>query len=384
MSKTPVLVINSYAGSLVMAAQQEGHPIVGSLEDAGYGLPIQRENFPQLSYHPTMASWPTRSLKDHVVLAHPPCAAFSNQNNSVAAQGVDAKKFQCTVAALGYALGHRADAVCVESVTPALEGAREVHDQLARQYRYDLYRVLQNAATFNLAQWRPRFWAIFVRRGLLRKRQLTLSHDPEVRLVRDVVAVKGPRTLDNRMLDQTTRQVAKLTKLLGRSVTATVLHGEDHGLAFMVAGRAEGLSRDGLALKEKYGYPGRGFNSSHMRIIHHLGFATTLLYDAWWWDRQAGLLSREEYLDIMGFPRTYRFPENLQHRFREFLSRGVCPPVARWVLNQVTQNLEGKVRGTRVGKLAVLKPGETANFLVPLRFKDQAAQLDVTKELLNA
>jgi hypothetical protein len=92
-----VLIINSYAGSLTLAAQ--GREVLGSYEDEGYGLEVQRANFPGLTYKSRRSEWPAQDLSGVVVLAHPPCAAFSGQNTSANARGTDAKKFQCTVKA---------------------------------------------------------------------------------------------------------------------------------------------------------------------------------------------------------------------------------------------------------------------------------------------
>lgn len=371
--KRPVLIINSYAGSLTVAATQAGHPVAASLEDAGYGLEIQRLNFPRVSYHPTVASWPDRSWAGHVALAHPPCAAFSRQNNSPQKQGIACEKFQQTIKVIEYAAAHQADAICVESVPRALTGAATVHEGLARDRGYDLYRVLQNSVTFGLTQWRPRFWCVFVRKGLLP--QLILTHRPTIRLVDDVVRAPGPRTLDPRMVEWTTLQVEKLKKVCGPAGADTILNGEDSGLVFDVAARATGFEGIQAEKKAKFGYPGHGFNSSHLRILSPVGFASTLLYDAWWWVAGHGLLAREDYLDIMGFPRDYKFPVKLAHRFREFLSRGVCPPVARWILEQVNLNLSQKVKALGTPpETQVLHPGEVANFLVEEDFRERARQ----------
>ena len=90
-----VLIINSYACSITQACVDEGVEIRGSYEDSGYGIDIQKRNFPSLRYIPKLP-WPADDLSNTVVMAHPPCAAFSAQNTSKAARGTDAKKFDCT------------------------------------------------------------------------------------------------------------------------------------------------------------------------------------------------------------------------------------------------------------------------------------------------
>ena len=55
---------------------------------------------------------------------------------------------------------------------------------------------------------------------------------------------------------------------------------------------------------------------------------------------------------VMGFPDEYVFPAPHDRYTRAFLSRGVCPPVARWLLAELERNL----RGTGVGD--VVRPGD--------------------------
>jgi hypothetical protein len=42
----------------------------------------------------------------------------------------------------------------------------------------------------------------------------------------------------------------------------------------------------------------------------------------------------------MGFPRDYKWGKR-QKRFRMYLSKGVCPPVAAWILKMVDKNASG-------------------------------------------
>ena len=121
-----VVVINSYAGSPTIAATQGGYNILASLEDGGYGLDAQRANFPNLTYVDNLP-WPEADLTGMMVIAHPPCAAFSAQNNS-ANKGVDSTHFACTRRVIDYACLHNAAAVMIESVPGALEGARAFYD----------------------------------------------------------------------------------------------------------------------------------------------------------------------------------------------------------------------------------------------------------------
>src|SRR5439155_6327803 len=140
-----------------------GLPIRGSYEDAGFGLSLQMVNFPDLEFRATVDDWPDhQDLRRTIVLAHPPCSAFSRQTPK-GRTGIQSDAFACTKRVLSYAMRRGAVAIAIESVQPALEGAKAVHDGYARRHGYHLYRVLQNAISFGVPQWRPRFWAVFVR-----------------------------------------------------------------------------------------------------------------------------------------------------------------------------------------------------------------------------
>src|SRR6267142_1576382 len=110
----PVLVINGYAGSLTVAASQLGLEILGSYEDSGHGLEIQRHNFPNLNYVEKYP-WPNLNLEGSLVIAHPPCAGFCAQNvnapSRATTRGLDGTYFSQTKSVLEYSLAAKAIAV---------------------------------------------------------------------------------------------------------------------------------------------------------------------------------------------------------------------------------------------------------------------------------
>jgi site-specific DNA-cytosine methylase len=339
MKRQKVLIINSYAGSLTIAAhaRPRRYDVVGSYEDAGYGLDVQRANFPGLDYRETTDAWPRQDLRGVVVLAHPPCAAFSQQNSSNHKihgkreyRGCGACKFSQTEVVLEYALRNKCDALAVESVVGAYDGAREVHDAYARKHGYHVFRVLQNAATFGVPQWRPRFWALFVRRSLLGT--LRLRHVPNQAIIRDVIeSCECPIENDSRWYD---RQVALLRKAFGDRETNRIL--DDVGSLHSV------LHRRGHDVTPEVVLNAR-FSSNAMRLLDPNGVATTVLGSSWWvLPMSAGgrPLNAVEFKRIMGYPDTYTFLRLSQ--LKGLLSRGVVPAVARWVLDQVVANFNGK------------------------------------------
>ena len=55
MKKQPVLIINTYGGSLLLGARLAGHRVEAVLEDVGYGSEVVAANFPKVPYHATRA-----------------------------------------------------------------------------------------------------------------------------------------------------------------------------------------------------------------------------------------------------------------------------------------------------------------------------------------
>ena len=354
--KLPVLIVNSYAGSLTIAAHQEGHKVIGSYEDGGYGLKIQRHNYPNLDYRPTVADWPkTQDLSGTLVIAHPPCAAFSQQVSSAGAhcRGCDAKKFGQTKQVLEYALANRAAALAVESVPGALEGARTVHDEVASRHGYTVHRVMQNAASW-VPQDRPRVWFVFLPVGVTLLMPPLPTGRPVLSdiLLPDSDVQRGTWPVYPWVLKAMVKQAALLKPFHSR-VRARLLDGSEgvgmlasvirrHLLAKGVEARELGDVRDVGKLYCEKG----AFMSNTLRLLKPDGLASTLVCTTWW-SVNGRPLTALEYQRVMGFPDTYdMITAGSLGAHPGFLSRGVCPPVARWVL-QGLQATVTRQRGTK-------------------------------------
>lgn len=390
--KPDVLIINSYAGSLTVGAHAAKFDVRGSYEDSGYGLVVQRENFPKLDYRPTYADWPKRQdLSSTIVLAHPPCSAFSQmtprymEGQLEKLHGTGSGAFQCTISVLDYSMRNKAVAVCVESVPKALEGARGVHEAFAKKHGYDLYRVMQNAATFGAPQYRTRFWAIFVRRGATKGFALQAPQVP-VRRVEDIVHPNG--TAIERDEEQYAEQVVRLSARWDRKFAREALQGK-WGYGPLAAILMRRLKQDGELMDVKVPVMKTGreydagsqnavskafclrgpFFTNILRVLDPKALAPTLLGCSWW-ALPGRTLNMEEYKLIMGFPADYKFPPKSLRKFREYLSKGVCPPVAKWVLEQTAANLMG-----RAGRGQQVEPGGTHDITPGSRdeFKAEAA-----------
>lgn len=357
MKKNKVLIINSYAGSLTIAASRLGLDIVGSYEDSGYGLKTQRLNFPNLKYIET-EPWPKQDLSDTLVIAHPPCSAFSQLNcNMVHTQGVDSEAFACTKRVMEYAMQNKCKALMIESVPRALEGAAPVHEHYAKKYGYSIFRIMQNAASFGVPQWRQRFWCVFLPG---RGRNLWLHLSPTCQVVGQAV----DKYLDKAMNPWVEKEFNKQVKGLREGgLTAAQLErlfDDGYGRLIDVLARWHGVRNDDkLKLIPRYNL--RKFHNGQLTLLKENDFAPVLTGNSVY-VLNGRLLPAAAYNVIMGFPPDYKFHTGGHQR--TYLSKGVCPPVAEWLLEQVMKNKRPLGSQLVVGDyLQELKDGETASFL---------------------
>ena len=356
MSKQKILIINSYAGSLTIAASRRDLDIIGSFEDSGYGLKTQRLNFPKLNYIEA-TPWPRQDLRDVLVAAHPPCSAFSQLNvNMPHTQGADSEAFACTIKVMKYAMENKCKALMIESVPRALEGAAPVHELYAKKYGYSIFRVLQNAASFAIPQWRQRFWCIFLPE---RGRKLTLHLHPQTKVVGQCIDARAVGLLNPWIEKEFHKQVAGLRTGGLSSRQLEVLFDEGYGRLIDVLARYHGVkNQDKLKLIPRYNL--RKFHNGQLTLLKENDFAPVLTGNSVY-ILNGRLLSAAEYNIIMGFPLDYKFHTGGHQR--TYLSKGVCPPVAEWILGEVMRKTD-KIPGLKIGDyLATLKDGETATFL---------------------
>jgi site-specific DNA-cytosine methylase len=294
------------------------------------------------------------------VIAHPPCAAFSAQNHS-GNKGVDSSHFDCTRRVVNYAADGNADAIMVESVTGAYEGARAFYDEWSVQNGYNLYRILQNSCTFGVPQWRPRYWTVLIRRDvcLHREEYFILKHERKYVTLGEALGpgLVGPKNDYTERYWQ--RQVEGLKKggMTDEQINDLVVGNNGH-LARVIAELS-----DADLLETKIKYTISSFDSHVFTMLPPDGFAHTLMcVSNWLWCGRP--INIPELNVIAGFPWDYQFPRPREQKC--YLSKGVAPPVARWLLDQVRYNLDGEVNLDHdVNEhIYILKPGETADLRV--------------------
>lgn len=142
--RTPIVVINAYAGGLLYSAKLHGNSVIAALEDRGYGMPIQMANFPMIDHRPVVDDWPDYDLSDAFVISG------TRQNYQ-------------RIMGLVYALGRRAKVVAAESTVQGANTDDEAFRFLADYHHYHRYTLKVNAVIFGVPQWRERVWSIFVR-----------------------------------------------------------------------------------------------------------------------------------------------------------------------------------------------------------------------------
>ncbi|HLZ10544.1 MAG TPA: DNA cytosine methyltransferase [Chloroflexota bacterium] len=381
-----LLVANTYAGSLLLAAERRKDEVIASLEDANYGGAIQLANFPRLNYYPTTDVWPEYDLTDTVVIAHPPCAAFSSQNRgSAAMRGFNAPKVRCTEKVVEYALKSKAAALAVESVPRALVGLWFMYDGYAKKYGYDVYRISLNAGSLGVAQYRPRFWAVLVRKGLVKNLKLTM--EPKRREMKDIISDYDGCCLTELpwVKEHTEEQLERVRQSLNSEKEFNDYLKTARGSVVKTLPDKLKLEKcDGDVyecacarhVETRRAAMGWNFTSHSMVMLNPSDLAPTLLAGSWWFYKTRALVA-EEYKQVMDFPRDYVFPgEYYLKRTREYLSRGVAPATAEWILNQIESNLTGKELS---GSLkAELEPNDsTVNFWLTPKARREAVATEV-------
>jgi site-specific DNA-cytosine methylase len=355
-----VLIINSFGGSLLAAAMQQGLPIRGSYETAGYGTAVQKYNAPNVRFIEKQSDWPAQDLSDTMVIGHPPCSAFSTLNTAMRQKmkddpsvSVNSPAFKCTKDLLDYAMGSGAQMVLIESVPRAMVEAAAIHDSYAEKFGYSLFRIIQSSKYFGLPQNRKRFWAVFTKgRGAQFEVGIPNIAPPSlpdfikqegepfpdhVKALKRLTEIALERIPDDEFRAMLTGEYGfgKLRKIIAEAREAAT--GLEYGPEFakkVVSGR---------------------WDVSSLTILDPEESAPVVIGSCLWMFRDK-LLTFRDYARVMGFPDWYSFPERMLKSGNEtigYLSRGVCPPVAEWLLQTFFK------RETGGWPTVTIKDGET-------------------------
>ena len=327
-----VLCINTYAGSLLLAAKSVKANIVATMEDTGWGSDLQALNFPDTPRYTKTTDWPEKfkvPWNKIDTIAHPPCAAFSVQNSGNAKlRGVDTDAFACHRNVMDYALGHKCRSLAIESVLGAYAGGQDVYEEAARKYGYRVNYIMLNSASFSVPQWRPRVWIIF--HQVPKRQPFRVELKPKYV---PLSAILNPKGMEWPLGNSNVAKVwAKVSPLITKKwpVGCSIMKAVQDVYSIPSEPNFAGA-------RAKFGFS--GFITSHPKLIDPAGFSPVILFDLFLADGRRRL-TIEEYEEIMGFPRDYKWGPRIK-QFRMYLSKGVVPAVAAWILKTVDRNASG-------------------------------------------
>jgi hypothetical protein len=249
-------------------------------------------------------------------------------------QGATADGFTCHRQVMDYALRQGCQALTIESV-PGVMKAAEEYTNAAKKYGYSVYFLRLNSISFGVPQWRPRVWIIFVKGS----QPFGVNLNPEYSPLSAVLQSEG--TILHHYGDQSKWAVERMMKSGVQPETLRAIFEGEYGTGTLLQIGAKVLEMDdagpNFAEVRKAWQFGGLFAAMIPRILHSDYWAPTILSGSSWICNGRPLLL-EEYNLIMGFPKDYKWPEAYLDP-RLYLSKGVCPLVATWILKQIERNL---------------------------------------------
>jgi len=246
-----------------------------------------------------------------------------------------------------------------------------VHDELADEHGYHVFRILQNAATFGLPQWRPRFWCIFLRKDIADR--FAVWHQAKCVTLEQVLSDDGDGEPDAELERRLEVQKQYLTEAgfddaaIGRifntpgfmSASIAKQHpdfAKDRGIENDIQQINKAIAVGGHESVNplKITKPGYAYRTKTIRVLDPEGTSGVVFGGAWWMYKGRNVTPLE-YRRIMGFPDDYK----LDGWYKQWLSKGVCPPVAEWISQLLNANADGEIPVEAGARW--LNPGETCD-----------------------
>jgi hypothetical protein len=229
---------------------------------------------------------------------------------------------------------------------------------------------------FGVPQFRERFWAVLIRKDLADP-HMTWQLNPHIVTVGAALDPLMPGTQLKAPWGTTNKFLRKLST--GPCICGDVHNFDVDELKAVGLSSLEGFKRRGFSVRiQPRFFPNEDaksvcrrhvspFTSAQPSVLAPGGYTPVLLGSSLWFYGGAPV-SKEGYCAIMGFPPDYIFPEDHHYGVRTFLSKGVCPPVATWVLDNIRIHLGlpsgsrftrgvGYSKGVAHGHIASFRPG---------------------------
>jgi site-specific DNA-cytosine methylase len=332
-----------YAGGFTIGVAKHFN-VLAHLEHSGYGADVVGLNWPQMPIHaggpstwPT--SWPGKTARPRFMYCNPPCAIWSGASHGRAGRWQDDPRLSMHREIFGYAMDVvQPDVLAIESVPPSFVRGREYIDELiekASGHGYSTTVAMHNAKWLGVPQNRSRIFYTF------HKVSIPWQHPP----------FGAPTTV---------RQALKGVKMKkgGYDMTLPPKLAQWARLAQPGEGLAKIFNRENPE-------PQRGDRGQIVGRPSFLDGRVPL-------DKPAGVLlggkaihptelrfmCQEELAAICGFPQDYRWPKLSFNDISSYMSRGIMPPVADWLAENVNRALiaNKRLNAVQVAVLDVTRP----------------------------
>jgi site-specific DNA-cytosine methylase len=331
------IAVDVFAGGLAVGVRKHFN-VLAHLEHSDYGSEVVKLNHPETPIHNHLSKWPRtprypgQKERTRFVCANPPCAPFSTSVPVRSRPWYEDPRVQMFQDSVGLLPDIEPDVMAIESVCPAWTKGQEFGRSLAKQaasHGYATTVLLHNAQWLGVPQHRKRLFYVFHR-----------------------IAVEWDAPNFDREI--TVRQAWKGLKIPARTkkLRDVSLSPEYERLANHTA-QGEDLAD---AFDRLYPDPPR---NDRGQVKGRPSFLTHRIE----FDRPSSVVLGdqkmihpteprspypEELAALVGFPRDYRWPEEIKmNKIALMMSQGVSPIVGEWLASGVARSID---RGRRLNQ----------------------------------
>lgn len=312
-----------FAGGFTLGVSKHFR-VIAHLESGRYGVQSAKANFPDSAIHTNPATWPIRDLKRENVrlrYCNPPCALFS-QAGATMRKGADGWKTdprqkcwrECFLAFEGLF----PDVFVLESVVRAYTAGKEFVEQFtdwAKAYGYAVTHVFVDAQNHGMAQRRKRYFLVVHRIHV----SFARPNQPRKTAGEVLATVSDP----GYMTPIQDPEHARLIRELPIKTPLRRLWERDHP-------------------EHTWEYTQNGVKGRPRLFIHRVDandVLGTIAGDYFIHPTEDRFLGMNELKVLNGFPIDYQLEGSPQYH-ASLICRGVCPPVAEWLAENIRYAIE--------------------------------------------